>query len=224
MSSNDERQSIILIADYNPVFRLGLRSLLESANLFPKVIEVGSKTELFIALEKQKVDVILLGIGSANETNDLGWSATSKEVKARFTGSRVLLIPRSLEIYSLEEVMETGASGYLPMVQVKDNLIPAIQKVAEGSIFVEGPFVGKELVSNRGRRGGDGKGKVRITKREQEILALIFEEYTNPEIANLLGISRRTVDTHRKNLLRKLNVRNTAGLIRYALKSGFVEI
>lgn len=224
MSSNDERQNIILIADYNPVFRLGLRSLLDSANMFPKILEVGSKAELFITLGKQKVDVVLLGIGSANESNDLGWSATSKEIKARFQSARVLLIPRSHEIYSLEEVMETGASGYLPMVQVKGNLIAAIQKVAEGSIFVEGPFGGKELISNRTGRSREGKGKVKITKREQEILALIFEEYTNPEIANLLGISRRTVDTHRKNLLRKLNVRNTAGLIRYALKSGFVEI
>lgn len=226
MTSNDSLSFHILIADSNPVFRLGVRSLLLPNTLFPLILEAGNRIDLGKGLTKAQIDVVILGIGTGKpDTDDLQWSSTARFIRAEFPGTRILLVPKCTEIHSLEELMDTGASGYLPLSRIKERLLQAIDQVAKGKIYVEEPFGGK--VNNDSRRSRPHSrvdGIVPITKRELQILRLIYDEYTNPEIANLLGISRRTVDTHRKNLLRKLNVRNTAGLIRYALRSGYVDL
>lgn len=226
MTSNDSQSFHILIADSNPVFRLGVRSLLLPNSLFPVILEAESRLDLGKGLSETHVDVVILGIGASNsDSDDLQWSSTSRFIRAEYPGSRILLIPKCTEIYSLEELMDAGASGYLPLSRIKDRLTQAIDQVAKGKIYVEEPFGGKTALNGRrSRPHSRADGVVPITKRELQILRLIYDEYTNPEIANLLGISRRTVDTHRKNLLRKLNVRNTAGLIRYALRSGYVDL
>ena len=227
MTSNDSLSFHILIADSNPVFRLGVRSLLLPQEMFPGVHESGDRTDLSRCLSQNHIDIIVLGIGTSGSSGSeaLHWSSTSKYVRHEFPGVRILLIPKCTEIYSLEELMDAGASGYLPLSRIKERLVPAIQQIARGKIYVEEPFGTKVKPQNGSRSSiGRSEGVVPITKRELQILKLIYDEYTNPEIANLLGISRRTVDTHRKNLLRKLNVRNTAGLIRYALRSGYVDL
>ncbi len=226
MSSIENGSFDILIADSNPVFRLGVRSLLSPDSLFHLILEVGNKTDLGKALSRVQIDVVILGIAKGKPySDDLHWTSTSRFIRTEFPNSRILLLPKCTEIHSLEELMDTGASGYIPLSRVKEMLVPAIHQIANGKIYVEEPFGGIHgNGSNPNRPRGQKEGASSITKRELQILRLIYDEYTNPEIANLLGISRRTVDTHRKNLLRKLNVRNTAGMIRYALRNGYVEL
>jgi DNA-binding NarL/FixJ family response regulator len=111
-------------------------------------------------------------------------------------------------------MMENGASGYILKNASKEELLKAIHAVADGDIFFSGE-VGQALQDYQRSAVADLPV---ISRREQEILALIAEGYTNPQIAGKLFVSQFTVDSHRKNLLAKLNVKNTASLIRLAVE------
>jgi len=103
-------------------------------------------------------------------------------------------------------------------------MINAIRTVYKGDNYYS-QQVSAILVQHitQGSKGKKDKGGIALTNREKEVLKLIAEEYSNPEIAEQLYISVRTVDTHRRNLLEKLNAKNTAGLVKYALKNGLID-
>jgi DNA-binding NarL/FixJ family response regulator len=115
-------------------------------------------------------------------------------------------------------MMENGASGYILKNTSKEELISAIHSIHEGGIFFNGE-VGDALTAYQ-------KSSIKdlpvLTRREKEVLELIAEGYTNPQIAEKIFLSQFTVDTHRKNLLAKLNVKNTASLIRLAVEQKLI--
>lgn len=117
-----------------------------------------------------------------------------------------------------QELSRLGISAFLPRTCRKEDIVEGMTALSKGKTY----FLFSS--DNNHNETSSEKAPNLITKREKQILKLIFQEHTNPEIAELLSISRRTVDTHRKNLLKKLEVRNTAGLIRYALRSGLIHL
>jgi DNA-binding NarL/FixJ family response regulator len=132
------------------------------------------------------------------------------------------------EVSHIANMLEAGARGYILKSTGMNELIEAIKTVAAGENYFS-KEVSNTLMNSFMSRKGRSTTKDRIcledlTKRETEILKLIAEEHTNQEIADILFISPRTVDTHRRNLILKLNAKNTAGLVRFAIKHNLIQL
>ncbi len=210
----------VLIADDHQVFRDGIESILEDVEGMEVVAQAEDGK---IVLEKLKTitpDVILMDI-SMGDANGI---ETTQIVKKDYPQIKVLVLSMHEETDYIVKMLEAGASGYLLKDAGSNEMIKAIQEVYSGGTYYS-QQVSAAIVSrltNRNKKKEKQKG-ITLTRRETEILELITNEYTNPEIAEKLFISIRTVDTHRRNLLEKLNVKNTAGLVKYALRHGIGE-
>lgn len=215
----------ILIADDHKLYREGIKSLLEDEDGIDISIEVSSGLEVLEKLEKQPVDVILMDI----DMPDMNGIEATRAVKAHYPDTRILILSMYDNLEFILDVLKAGASGYLLKSSESLDLISAIKALALGSCYYS------EKVSNKlceylnqvnnvtiPAATAPAENKLNLTKRELDVLELIGKEYTNQEIADELFISTNTVFTHRKNLMKKLNVRNTAGLIRCASKNGII--
>ena len=209
----------ILIADDHKVFREGIASILEEQDHFFIAGQAENGNEVLTLLEKESVDVILMDI-SMGETSGID---TTKKVLEKYPEIKVLVLSMHNESDYIINVINEGACGYLLKDCGSIELIKAINEVHKGNIYYSQEVAGimAKYISNKNKR--KQSSDIKLTNRESEILKLIANEYTNPEIAAELFISIRTVDTHRRNILEKLGVKNTAGLVKYAMKSGLVE-
>ena len=124
-------------------------------------------------------------------------------------------------------MVRAGAKGYLLKSSGKDELLKAIEMVMKGEKYfskeVSNAMMNSIISDSFPGMSTFDDENINLTKREREIIRMVAEEYTNVQIGENLGISPRTVDTHRRNLLQKLRVKNTAGLVKYALKNGILE-
>ena len=162
-------------------------------------------------LQQQQPDVILMDINLPDKSGiDL-----CKDVKSRYPAIRILGLSSFNQQSFIEKMIENGASGYVLKNASREELIEAIESVMEGR-----KFLSTEAAATV-KKNEDSKIPV-ITRREKEVLLLIAEGLTNNEIAEKLFISTTTVDTHRKNLLAKFEVKNTATLIRLAAQYKFI--
>jgi DNA-binding NarL/FixJ family response regulator len=141
-----------------------------------------------------------------------------KVMKEKYPGIMILGLSTFNQGLYIKKMMENGASGYILKNSSKEELIKAIHAVHEGSIYFSGE-VGQALQEYQ----KSAKSELpELSSREKEILGLIAEGYTNPQIAEKIFLSSFTVDSHRKNLLAKLNVKNTASLIRLAVEKKLI--
>jgi DNA-binding NarL/FixJ family response regulator len=147
------------------------------------------------------------------------------EIKKDYPEIKILTLSMHGEKNYIVKILEAGANGYILKNAGKEEIITAIQTVANGGTYFSSQVSEKllEYLKHPSKQKKDISKDVTLTEREIEILKLISEEYSNPEIAEKLFISVRTVDTHRRNLLEKLGVKNTAGLVKYAIKVGILE-
>jgi two-component system response regulator NreC len=123
-------------------------------------------------------------------------------------------------------MLKAGASGYVPKRAAPDELVSAIRTVSRGEVFLY-PSLATRLVQNYLGQAQAHEGPAlheELTAREQEVLVLIAEALSNPEIAEKLVISVKTVDRHRENIMRKLNLHNRIDLVKYAIKLGLIEL
>jgi two-component system response regulator NreC len=123
------------------------------------------------------------------------------------------------------QMLHAGASGYVPKRAAPDELVTAIRTVARGDVFLY-PSLATQLVQDYLKQGGGDQLQVydTLTPREQEVLILIAEGLSNPEIAERLVISVKTVDRHRENIMRKLNLHSRIDLVKYAIKVGLIKL
>jgi DNA-binding NarL/FixJ family response regulator len=192
----------------------GIRSLLQND---PDIILIGhafTASSCLAFLEKEHPDVILMDIGLPDRSGvDL-----CAEVKQKYPFIRIIGLSTFNQHSFIEKMMESGASGYVLKNASGQELSNAIKKVHAGQVYLsfEASMVVKSHQNSLAQLP-------MLTRREKEILTLISEGYTNPRIAEKLFVSINTVDTHRKNLLAKFNVSNTATLIRMAVESGLIS-
>ena len=210
----------ILVADDHKVFRDGIISILDDIEDINVIAEAGDGREVMESLKTNQPDVILMDI-TMGDTNGID---TTKLVKASYPDIKVLALSMHSESGYIVKMLEVGASGYLLKDAGKEEMESAIRVVAKGNTYYS-QQVSSIIVQHltNPNKPKEDKGGVPLTKREIEVLKLIADEYSNPEIAKTLFISIRTVDTHRRNLLEKLQAKNTAGLVKYAIKHGIVE-
>ncbi len=212
----------ILLADDHQIVLDGLNAILSSVSDFDILGEVQNGKEVvdYIAT-KQKPDIVLMDI----DMPVMNGIQASKEIKKNFEGVRILTLSMHNEKGMIQTLMDAGSDGYILKNSSKKELEKGIRTVHSGL-----PFFSTEVTMSLLNDSVEIKKTKELpkeiehlTEREIEILKLIAEGYSNKEIGDRLFISHRTVDTHRTNLMKKMNVHNVAGLIRIALKSGLVE-
>lgn len=213
----------ILIVDDHPLIRNGLRSLFINEENVQEVNEATDGQDMIGKLKDKLYDLILMDVRMPRVN---GIEAT-KFITENYPEIKVLALSTYDDDSHIVNMLEAGARGYLLKNAGKDELMKAISTVVSGESYfsqeVSSKLLNKYLKDKQPLGSSDDKEVVPLTKRETEILKLIAEENTNQDIAEKLFISPRTVDTHRRNLLQKLNVKNTAGLVRYAFEHNLLE-
>ena len=212
---------ILLAVDHQIVLD-GLKSLLSDIDDFEVIgaVSNGKDAVDFIAT-KEKPDIAVLDIDMPVMN---GINAT-REIKKNFNGVRVLTLSMHNEKGVIQTLMDAGADGYILKNSSREELEKGIRAICRGETFFSTDVTMSLLnQSTEITANNEIPEEVKdLTEREVEILKLVAEGYSNKEIGERLFISHRTVDTHRTNLMKKMDVHNVAGLIRIALKSGLVD-
>jgi DNA-binding NarL/FixJ family response regulator len=210
----DDEKIKILVADDHPMIIEGLTLALSGSDSVSVVAKAREGEEVLSNLRKESVDVILLDINMPG----LNGFETIKKIKPEYPEIKIIVLTMYDKPEFIRSVIESGANGYLLKNTGKDEMILAIQKVYRGETFFS-----QDVQKILKKEESDPNSSVHLTRREKEVLCLIAREKTTPEIAEELFISTHTVDTHRKNLLAKLNVKNAAGLVKYAMDNGITR-
>lgn len=209
----------IVIADDHHILLDGLKAMLEKQDNIHVIEVYDNGQSLLDDLPKKKPDLALVDI------NMPGMQGPELTRKIKELAPSVYVITLSMydDAPHIMEMIEAGVSGYL-LKNVNDTeLLAAIEQVMNGKMYFSSEVSEKltTLVVNQQRKLEEPQ-KPKLTERELEILKLISEEHSNAEIANMLFISERTVETHRKNMLRKTNNKTIVGLLKYALSEKLI--
>jgi DNA-binding NarL/FixJ family response regulator len=210
----------ILIADDHPIVLNGLRTVL---NAQPDLEVVAEATDGAEAVERALSDDIHLAILDISMPRLTGLQA-AREITYRRPEVRVLMLSMHDNEQFLFEAIAAGASGYVLKSSVDRDLVEACRATMRGQPFLY-PGGIRALMREymeRARTGETGHGEL-LTPREEEILKLVAEAHTNEEIAELLFISKKTVERHRANILEKLGMRDRVELTRYAIRRGLIQ-
>ena len=211
----------ILIIDDHQLVLDGLKALIKGVPEFVLVAEANSGAEALEKTRSSHFDVVLTDI----EMPGINGIETTRLLLQEHPNAKALALTMYNEKGIINKVIEAGASGYVLKNVNKSELIEAIKKVAFGQKYFSAEVVStlleKEAVNIVPSKEEASLDK--LTKREVEILKLIALGFSNREVGGKLFISPRTVDTHRTNLMVKLQVKNIAGLIRYAIQSGYLD-
>jgi DNA-binding NarL/FixJ family response regulator len=211
----------ILLAEDHAVMRTGLRLVLERQPDFRVVGEASDGREAVALAQQHKPDVILMDIGMPNLN---GIDAARQITTALPQTAVVILSMHSDEAYVLR-ALKAGARGYLLKESAESDLIAAIRAVHNGKAFFS-PAVSRMLVEDYVRQLQDREiedSYELLTMREREVLQLIAEGKSNKEIAAMLNLSLYTVESHRGNLMEKLNLHTVPELILYAVRKGVIS-
>jgi DNA-binding NarL/FixJ family response regulator len=210
----------VLLADDHKLVRAGIRSLLERLPGLDVVAEASDGKEALLLVEEHQPQVVLMDLSMPG----LNGIEATRYLTRKFPQVRVLI----LSIYSDEEhvyqSLRAGAAGYLMKGAATEELELAIRSVARGGTYLSPP-VSKPVIMEYIRRTNVGLGvREGISARQSQILKLIAEGETTKQVAMHLAISVKTVETHRSALMRRIGVRDVAGLVRYAVKVGLVDL
>lgn len=212
----------ILIADDHAMFADGIMSILNEENDMKVIGNCLDGPSVLLKIRSEDVDLLLLDI---NLPGMSGIEVCGK-INKSFPHVKVLAISMFNEESYVSEILNNGASGYILKNTGREELLKAIRSVMEGNTYFSEEVTEtmmKSLMKNRKSSKSSTSFLPKISRREKEVLQLIVQEHTTQEIANLLFISLKTVESHRSNLLAKLNARNTAGLVRIAMTNNLVE-
>lgn len=211
----------VLVVDDHAVVREGIRSVLESTPGFEVVGEAGDGAEAMVLAEQHEPDVVLLDVTMPGQSG----LQVAGRLRQRLPPVRVLILSMHDRTEYVLEAVRAGASGYLLKDASPGEVRDAVRTVHRGEAYFAPAVAQKLSAALRGeleeeqRRGNLGL----LTPREREVLVLVADGRTNKEIAGELGISRRTVETHRESLMRKLRIHTVAGLTRFAIDAGLIS-
>lgn len=212
----------ILLAEDHTLVRKGLRALLEGAEEIEVVAEASDGRDAVAKVKTQSPDVIVMDISMPMLS---GLEAT-RQISERFPKTSVLILTvHSNEEYILQ-ALRAGAAGYLLKEAAPTELIRAIKALNRGESYLS-PSISRQVIQNYVEKTERLTGETsydRLTNREREVLQLIAEGYSIKDIALHLAISDKTVRTHRRRLMNKLNIHSTAELTLYALRHGLITL
>lgn len=210
----------IVLADDHVLIRHGIKNMLSQEHDLNIVGEAGDGEEMLALLGRTQADLIILDISMPK----LSGIEALRLVKAKYPWVKILILTMHKDKDRFYRAMTAGADGYLIKEDSDGELLQAISRVRAGKTYLSPMFseglAGDVLSSFR----NDGKDLYQeLTAREKEVLKLVIDGKTSKDIAEFLGVSFRTVDHHRANLLRKLNVKNSIDLVNYAIRHGLAK-
>ena len=212
----------VIICDDQAIIRDGLEMLLNLERDIEVLGQAQDGAEAVELVKEGTPDLVLMDLKMPGMN---GIEAT-RQIKEAYADTAVLALTMHEDDQYFFEMLQAGASGYLPKRDAPDELVRAIRTVSRGEVFLY-PSLATRLVQSYvgGEAGDDTEALVSdLTPREKEVLVLIAEGLTNPEIADQLVISVKTVDRHRENIMRKLNLHSRIDLVKYALRHGLIAL
>jgi two-component system response regulator NreC len=211
----------VFLVDDHQMFRQGLFSMLNNTEGFQVVGEASDGQNAIKNIEKLRPDIVLLDLALPV----LDGIEVTRRLKKSIPKTRVLILSMHADRFFAIEALKAGANGYMLKEESYGQMLGAIRSVLKGKTFITPQLeesVMKDFIQIA-RHSTESPGDT-LTEREREILQLITEGRTSQKIAELLFISASTVDTHRKNIMAKLDIHSVAGLVKYAIKHKIVTI
>jgi DNA-binding NarL/FixJ family response regulator len=204
----------LILADDHLIVRQGLRLVLEKERI--EILgEASDGPEALRLIRELHPDIAVLDL----DMPGLDGLAVLREAAVVSPQTRAIILTRHMEEPYAVEALRSGARGYVLKTQASTDLVAAIQHVDRGEVYLS-PKISKAVVqaylTNEGPTG-------QLSVRERQVLQLVGEGFSTKKIATLLGISVKTADTHRTKLMEKLDIHQTAGLVRYAIRNGLLE-
>lgn len=209
----------VVLADDHALFRAGLRALLHSFQGIQVVGEAGNGHEAIQLVERERPDLVLMDIAIPELT---GLEATARITKALPKVRIIILSMHANEEY-VRQALQAGASGYLMKGAEPSELELAVKAVMRGDTYLT-PAVSKKMVDDYLRQNSADAKSGALSPRQREVLKLIAEGRSTKEIAGHLDLSVKTVEGHRAELMRRLEIHDVAGLVRYAIRIGLVQV
>ena len=214
--------SVLLVDDHN-IVRQGLKALLATESDIGVVAEAQSGREAVHLAMKHHPGVVLMDLAMPLLN---GWEATRQILKA-VPSAKVIILSTYDDEEHIRLAIAAGAAGYLIKQTAATDLIKAIREVRSGNAFFS-PSIATRIREQTCRSLCQSEPpkeeEIELTSRETEVLQLIAEGFANKQIAAELGLSVKTVEKHRQGVMNKLNIHDTAGLVRYAVSKGFIEM
>jgi DNA-binding NarL/FixJ family response regulator len=209
----------VLLVDDHQLVRSGLRALLEELPEVEVVGDTGDGREAVELVAKSRPDIVLMDIAMPGLN---GLEATA-QLRKSSPHTRIVILSMHAGAEYVAEALHAGASGYLLKSSAPGELALAIAAVARGEVWLS-PGVSRPVVQEY-RDSSAQRGKLRgaLTPRQRETLQLIAEGKSTKQIAGILGVSVKTIETHRSQLMDRLEIYDVAGLVRYAIRHGLVQ-
>lgn len=205
----------LLLADDHALVRQGLKAFLERQG-FQVACEASSGQEALQMAAKALPDVAILDISMPL----LNGIDAARELRKSSSKAKVILLTRHDEDHYVTEALRAGVSGYVLKSQVANDLVQAIQDVCRGSVYLS-PSISRAVVGAYLSKSDFAADP--LSARERQVLQLVVEGKSTREVAKQLEVSVKTVESHRARLMRKLDLHETAGLVRYAIRHGLIQ-
>jgi len=215
------RKIKVVVADDHTILRQGIKALLDNQEGIEVVGEAKDGREAIKTIEELLPDVILMDIAMPG----LNGLEATRRIKKKFPKTKVVVLTMHANEEYIFQILNAGADGYLVKETAFQDLISAIHAVHKGEAFMS-PSISKKVMTDYIQRaqGEEKVGFDTLTTREREILQLVAEGNSNKKIAEALFISPKTVETHRAHIMDKLNIHDRAGLIKYAIRKGMINL
>lgn len=209
----------IILADDHVLLRHGIRQMIEEVDGLRVIGEAGDGAELLQMLHQVTPDMIILDISMPK----LRGIEAAIEIKVIYPDVKIMILTMHKNAQYLHYAFSSGVEGYLLKEDAPKEVFSAIETIRNGDFYIS-PLMLKDLTGDMIRAYRTGKYAVQfepLTPRERQVIKLIAEEKSNKEISDILSISLYTVQRHRAAIKSKLNIRNTAGLVKYAIRRGY---
>jgi DNA-binding NarL/FixJ family response regulator len=208
----------ILVADDHGIVRSGIKLLLERQPDLHVVAEAADGVEAVEQALATNPDLCILDVGMPRMT---GLQA-AREIRSFRSDTKVLMLSMHDDEHYLFDALKAGAAGYVLKREADQDLVGAVRAVARGEAFLTN--AAERSIIRDWMSGAASGPSVPLTPREEEVVKLIAEAHTNSQIARILHLAEKTVESHRANVLRKLGMRDRVQLVRYAIRRGLVEV
>ncbi len=210
----------IILADDHVILRHGMKSIIDGVKDLRVVGEADDGAALLKMLHSVTPDLVILDIAMPK----IRGLEAAAEIKTNFPAIRILMLTMHKSGQYLHHALSVGVDGYLLKEDAPKEIFTAIETIRSGRKYIS-PLLSPELTDEMARAYQTGQFKIMadpLTLREREVLKLIAEGKSNQDVADLLHISLRTVHHHRASLMQKLQLRNTAGIVRYAIEKNYI--
>lgn len=218
------QEKSVVVVDDHPLFREGLKAVVERDARFRVVGEAGNARDGLRTVQQLKPDLVVVDISLPDKT---GLQLT-REIRGLLPETRIMVLSVHSKMDYVAEAFQAGATGYVVKGSASERLLRGLESVSKGDYFLDS-FISHEALGSlikfpaKEARITD-PGYEALTSREQEVLRLLAEGLTTREIAEKLFISTKTVENHRGNVMKKLDLHSTVELIRYAAKLGLIDV